>query len=321
MCSAHPEEKKLFPPVEPYRRGVLPIGEGHKMYWEQTGNPEGFPALFLHGGPGAGSAPRDRQFFDPKHYRIILFDQRGAGNSIPYASIFANTTKHLIRDIETLRQHLEIDRWLLFGGSWGATLALAYGVQYPERCAGLVLRGIFLGSKSEIKWFLSKMGYIFPEAARKFYEFLPKNERKDLLENYYEKLVSSNEQIYGPAATAWAAYENACSRLVLTKKTSNAHKKMVNELALSRIEAHYFMANCFFPDNYLLDSICNLRHVPSIIVHGRYDIICPIQIAFNLSERWPEAKLVVIPDAGHSAMEPATRAALVNATEKMKDYV
>jgi proline iminopeptidase len=309
----------LFPEIEPYSNGRLPLGGPHVMYWEQSGNPRGMPVVFLHGGPGAGAAAAHRRFFDPRHYRIIIFDQRGCGRSTPHGSIVENTTRHLVADIEALRNHLNIRRWILFGGSWGSTLALAYGIRWPERCTGFILRGIFLGTRREVDWFLYGMGTFFPEAWRQFAGLLPEEERGDLLNNYYRRLVSRDPEIYMPAAIAWSRYETVCSNLIprpdepLLNAAGDA-----SALALARIEAHYFVNNVFLEDGELLRGIGAVRDIPAIVVQGRYDMVCPIVTADALVRAWPEAKQVTISDAGHSAMEPGIRAALVRATEAMK---
>jgi len=309
----------LFPEIEPYATGRLPLGGPHVMYWEQSGNPRGTPVLFVHGGPGAGAAAAHRRFFDPRHYRIVIFDQRGCGRSTPHGSVADNTTRHLVADIETLRNHLNIRRWILFGGSWGSTLALAYGIRWPERCAGFVLRGIFLGSRREVDWFLYGMGTFFPEAWRQFAGQLPEEERSDLLKNYYRRLIHRDPDVHMPAAIAWSRYETVCSNLIprpdepLFNGAGDA-----SALALARIEAHYFVHNVFLEDGELLRGVAALRDIPAVVVQGRYDMVCPIVTADALVRAWPEARQVTISDAGHSAMEPGIRAALVRATEAMK---
>jgi proline iminopeptidase len=287
------------------------------MYWEQSGNPRGIPVVFLHGGPGAGASIAHRRFFDPRQYRIIVFDQRGCGRSQPYADIVDNTTEHLIADMEKLRIHLGIERWVLFGGSWGSTLALAYGIRWPERCAGFILRGIFLGSRREVDWFLYGMATVFPEAHRAFREYLDENERSDLLGSYYRRLTSSDPLVHGPAAQAWARYESACSNLI--PRIENALPAGdLSALALARIEAHYFRNNLFLEDDALLTGCWRIQSLPAFIVQGRYDMICPIITADEIVRRWPEVDYRIVPDAGHSALEPGIRSALVRATERMK---
>ena len=312
----------LFPEIEPYASGRLPLGGSHFMYWEQAGNPRGIPVLFLHGGPGAGAAAAHRRFFDPRSYRIIIFDQRGCGRSAPRGEIADNTTWHLVADMELLRGHLNVRRWVLFGGSWGSTLALAYGVRWPQHCAGFALRGIFLGTRNEVSWFLRGMRTFFPEAWRSFAEALPESERSDLLGNYHHRLTHPDPAIHMPAAAAWSRYETVCSNLIPRLEESSASFGGDSAaLALARIEAHYFVNDVFLEDGELLNNVDRLRHIPSILIQGRYDMVCPIVTADTLARAWPEAKYVIVPDAGHSAMEPGIRAALVRATEAMKTRV
>ena len=312
----------LFPEIEPYASGRLPLGGSHVMYWEQAGNPRGIPVLFLHGGPGAGAAAAHRRFFDPRSYRIIIFDQRGCGRSAPRGEIADNTTWHLVADMELLRRHLNVRRWVLFGGSWGSTLALAYGVRWPQHCAGFVLRGIFLGTRNEVSWFLGGMRTFFPEAWRSFAEALPESERSDLLVNFHHRLTHPDPAIHMPAAAAWSRYETVCSNLIPRLEESSASFGGDSAaLALARIEAHYFVNDVFLEDGELLNKVDRLRHIPSILIQGRYDMVCPIITADALARAWPEAKYVIVPDAGHSAMEPGIRAALVRATEAMKTRV
>lgn len=308
----------LFPSIAPYSTGMLPLDATHTMYWEQSGNPQGVPVLFLHGGPGAGATPNHRRFFDPAFYRIIVFDQRGAGRSLPVAELRDNTTAHLIQDIETLRRFLNIERWLLFGGSWGSTLGLAYGQRHPERCLGLILRGIFLGSKAEVDWFLHGMRTLFPEAWRRFTTFLPREERGSLLHAYYARLCDPNPAIHMPAAQAWSAYEASCSTLLPNRVESDGVAPDSGTLAISRIEAHYFMHEMFLEEGQLLRGMAHLRGVPIIIIQGRYDVICPIVTADRLVELWPDAEYQIVPDAGHAALEPGTRAVLVATMERFK---
>ena len=320
MDAAH-DRFDLFPPIEPFEHGMLDLDGRHQMYWEQSGNPEGVPALFLHGGPGAGAGPVHRRFFDPTHYRIVVFDQRGAGRSRPFADITDNTTAHLIADIETLRRHLGIDRWLVFGGSWGASLALATAIARPERCRGLVLRGVFLGTERELDWFLGGMGMIFPEAWRAFVGFLPEDERGDVLGAYHARLTDADPAVHLPAAQMWSGYENACSNLLPRNDAGRSSGGGAGALDLARIEAHYFANRMFLSDNELLAGIDRIRPLPGVIVQGRYDMICPIATADTLARAWPEAEYVIVPDAGHSALEQGIRSALVRATEKLKAQI
>ena len=310
--------KQLFPPINPFEEGHLKLDDIHVMYWEQSGNPMGLPVLFLHGGPGAGATPVHRRFFDPAVYKIIIFDQRGAGRSKPRGETTNNTTQDLVDDIERLRLHLGVERWIVFGGSWGSTLALAYGEKFPERCLGFILRGIFLGSQGELNWFLYGMRKVYPENWGRLVEQLSEEERKDILTSYHKRLFSNDEKIYVPAARAWSAYEGACSTLMPSPETVSAFSSDELAYALSRIEAHYFINNLFLEDDELLDQIEKIRHLPGVIVQGRYDMVCPMVTTNKLQKAWPEAEYVIVPDAGHSAMEPGIRAGLVGATERLK---
>ena len=310
---------ELFPSIDPYQTGLLQVDAIHTLYWEQSGNPRGVPVVFLHGGPGAGASPTHRRFFDPTYYRIIILDQRGAGRSTPLGEIRDNTTDHLIADLEQLRTELDINRWHVFGGSWGSTLALAYAQAHPDRCLGLILRGIFLMRRSEIDWFLYQMRTIYPEAWTNFANFLPRDERGDLLESYYRRLTGSDPATRMAAARVWSVYEGACSTLLPSPELLSASGEDTHALGLARIEAHYFRNNLFVPETRLLDQVDRIRHIPAVIVQGRYDIVCPIVTADELHRAWPEASYVVVPDAGHSAMEPGIRAALVAATEKFRN--
>jgi proline iminopeptidase len=306
----------LYPPIEPTRQGWLTVGGTHRLYWEESGNPTGQPVVFLHGGPGAGCAALHRRFFDPQHYRIVLFDQRGAGRSVPAALVADNTTPLLVDDIERLRAHLAIDRWLVFGGSWGSTLALAYGQAHPERCLAFVLRGIFLFRPAEVTWFLRHMGQFFPEASRRFLEFLPPEDRDDPLAAYYRRLTDASPTVHMPAAQVWCGYEESCSRL-FADPAGDARPSPA-ALAMARIEAHYMINDGFLAPDQLLRDMPRLRGLPATIVQGRYDMVCPPTSAFDLVDAWPGAELQIIPDAGHSAMEPGTRAALVAATDRYR---
>jgi proline iminopeptidase len=309
---------ELFGEIQPYASGMLPVGNGHTLYWEQSGNPEGVPVVFLHGGPGAGAAPVHRRFFDPGFYRIVVFDQRGAGRSTPLGDVTANTTQDLISDIERLRALLDVERWLVFGGSWGSTLALAYGVTYPERCLGFVLRGIFLCRKSEIQWFLYGLREFAPEAWRAFAGHIPEAERGDLLAAYWQRLMDPNPSVHLPAARAWSVYEGSCSTLLPSPETVRAFSADTLALGLARMEAHYFRNDIFLPEDFLINNVDRVRRIPTLIVQGRYDLVCPIRSADDLTRVWPEAKYVIVPDAGHSAMETGTRTALVAGMEAFK---
>src|SRR5215468_2450299 len=301
----------LFPEIEPRSSGMLRLDALHSMYWEESGRADGIPAVFLHGGPGAGSTPKHRRFFDPDAYRIIVYDQRGAGRSRPLGEVRDNTTPHLVADLEALRRHLGVERWLVFGGSWGSTLAIAYAEAHPERCLGLVLRGIFLCRRSEIDWFLYGLRAVFPEPWEKFSAFLPKAERGDLLASYHRRLTDPDPAIHMPAARSWSVYEGSCSTLLPNPALVADFASDRVALGLARIEAHYFRHGIFLPDNFLLDNVSRLKAIPAVIVQGRYDIVCPIVSADDLHRAWPEAKYEIVPDAGHSAFEPGIRSRLV----------
>jgi len=311
----------MFPEIEPHTSGMLDLDGYHKMYWEVSGNPDGAPVLFLHGGPGAGASASHRRFFDPEHYRIIVFDQRGAGRSKPFADVAKNTTQHLIEDIEKLREHLKIEDWLLFGGSWGSSLALAYGIAHPERANGFVLRGLFLCSRDEVNWFLGGVAKVFPEAWRDFITYLPEEERHDPLTHFHKRLVHDDPAVHGPAARIWARFEGACSTLLPNQRSVAGLESGRAALALARIEAHYFMHDLFLPENHFFDELHRIKHIPAVIVQGRYDMVCPIGTADAFTNAWPEAEYIIVPDAGHSAMEPSIRSALVAATERFKTRI
>ena len=308
----------LFPDIEPRASGMLRLDPLHSMYWEECGDPDGTPAVFLHGGPGAGSTPKHRRFFDPGAYRIIVYDQRGAGRSTPLGELRDNTTPHLVADLETLRVHLRVERWVVFGGSWGSTLAIAYAEAHPERCLALILRGIFLCRRSEIDWFLYGLRAVLPEPWEKFAGFLPREERGDLLRNYHRRLIDPDPAIHMPAARAWSVYEGSCSTLLPSPETVAYFAGDVVALGLARIEAHYFMNDVFLERNSLLENAHRLRDIPGVIVQGRYDMVCPLVSAYELRLAWPQAEFRIVPDAGHSAWEPGILGALVDATQRFK---
>lgn len=308
----------LFPALAPYSSGFLAVDDIHNLYWEQSGNPDGVPIVLLHGGPGAGATPTHRRFFDPDHYRIVIFDQRGSGRSHPLGSLERNTTKNLLGDIEMLRKHLNIERWHIFGGSWGSTLALLYANQNPGRCLSLILRGIFLMEQEEIDWFLYGIKTVFPEAWDQFSNFLPPGEQKNLLGGYYRRLTGEDEKIRLQAAIRWSLYEGACSSLLPNYETITTEEQKQHALALARIEAHYFTNDVITSENSLLKTIDKIRSIPAVIVQGRYDIICPIATAYKLHHAWPEADYIVVADAGHSALDPPIRSRLIEATENFK---
>ncbi len=308
----------LFPQIGPFETGYLPLSAGHVMYWEQVGTPRGRPALFLHGGPGAGAGAVHRRFFDPDFWRVVIFDQRGAGRSRPLGSLVENTTAALVGDIEVLRRHLGIDRWLLFGGSWGSTLALAYAQAHPERVAGCVLRGVFLGRPDEVHWFLHGVRAIFPDAHANFVRFLPEDERADVLGSYLRRLTDPDPVVHMPAARAWSVYEGSCSTLLPSPDTVASFAQDRTALGLARIEAYYFARDLFLPPEGLLAHMDRIGRIPAEIVQGRYDMVCPAATAFELAAAWPAARLTVVPDAGHSALEPGVRRALVAAVERFR---
>ncbi|PJB71181.1 MAG: prolyl aminopeptidase [Alphaproteobacteria bacterium CG_4_9_14_3_um_filter_47_13] len=309
---------ELFPPISPYSTGFIEVNDIHSLYWEQCGNPDGVPIVFLHGGPGAGTTPMHRSFFDPDHYRIVIFDQRGAGRSSPLGCLEDNTLENLVADIEALRNHLHIKRWHLFGGSWGSTLALAYSQTYPDRCISMILRGIFLLEQPEIDWFLYGMKMIFPEAWEQFSAIIPKESHKDLLQIYHQRLTSPDDKLRMGAAIGWSLYEGACSSLFPNYETITTEEQKSHALALARLESHYFLNEVIAPENSLLHGIDKIRHIPATIIQGRYDVICPIFTAHRLHAAWPEADYIVVPDGGHSALDPAIRSRLIEATENAR---
>ena len=312
---------ELYPATEPRTSGFLSVSKLHEIYWEEIGNPCGVPVIFLHGGPGAGIAPIHRRFFDPNYYRVILFDQRGAGKSRPRAETKENTTQDLVSDIEKLRNFLTIERWLVFGGSWGSTLGLVYGETHPERCIGFILRGIFLGEQREIDWFINGMGNFFPEAKQRFLSILNDKEQKNPLFSYLERLQDPNPAVQFQAARAWSLYEQSCSTLWPAGSLSSNFSDIDDQLSLARLEAHYFVNKNFLSENEIIRNLARIRNKPATIIQGRYDVVCPIISANMLVSNWPGAQYKVIPDAGHSALEPGIKRELVLATEMMKKVV
>jgi proline iminopeptidase len=308
----------LFPEIDPYATGRLAVDARHTLYWETCGNSDGVPLVFLHGGPGGGCLPHHRRYFDPAFWRIVLFDQRGAGRSTPSAELTDNSTPHLVADLERLRRKLGIQTWLLFGGSWGSTLALAYAEAHPERCLGLVLRGIFLARPPELDWFMHGMRHVFPEAWRAFSLFLPPAERGDLLGSYHRRLTHPDPAVHMPAARAWDRYEGACSKLLPPADPPPKFDSDASALAIARIEAHYFVHRAFLGEDELLANVDGIRRLPCTIVQGRYDIICPPVTADALARAWPEAEYIVVPDAGHSIREPGITQELVAAVKRMQ---
>lgn len=305
----------LYPEIEPYATYRLGVAEPHVLYVEECGNPHGLPVLFLHGGPGAGFQPWNRRFFDPSRYRIVLFDQRGAGQSTPHAHLEGNTTPALINDIEQLREFLGIERWVVFGGSWGSTLALAYAEAHPSRVTGLILRGIFLCRDQDIRWFYQDgASHVFPDHWADYVRPIPAEERHDFLQAFHRRLTGKDEVARMAAAKAWSIWEGQCATLRPNHNVVEHFSDPHVALALARIEAHYFVNRIFLRDNQLLAEARHLAGIPGIIVHGRYDMVCPLDNAFALKEAWPEAELQIVPDAGHAAAEPGIIDALVRAT-------
>ena len=307
----------LFPPILPNRHGMLAVDALHTIYWEEVGNPNGIPVIFLHGGPGAGLSPQHRRFFDPSAYRVILFDQRGAGKSTPLGEWRNNTTQLLIEDIERLRAMFGIERWLVFGGSWGSTLALAYGQAHPERCLGFVLRGIFLCTPAEIEFFLYGVQWFYPELYDEFIAPIPPEERGDLLNAYARRLLCDDPQQYWPAARAWSRFEG---RRVFLLPQEEEHPSDTLDLGVGRLESHYMANGGFLQDDQLIRDVGRIAHLPAVIVQGRYDVICPPLSAYRLHQSWPGSRLRMVPDAGHGALEIGIARALVGATEQFKRH-
>ncbi|MBA3633557.1 MAG: prolyl aminopeptidase [Acidobacteria bacterium] len=310
----------LYPEIEPFDEGMLKVSDIHTIHYERCGNAGGIPVIFLHGGPGGGLIPMYRQFFDPAAYHIILFDQRGSGKSTPHAELRENTTWDLINDIETLREKFGIEKWYVFGGSWGSTLSLAYAETHPEKVLGLILRGIFLTRKRELQWFYqSGASEIFPDFWESYRDEIPEAERGDFMTAYYKRLTSDDKEIRLSAAQAWSVWEGSTSKLFPDKNLMEHFGEPNEALALARIECHYFMNNSFFPtENYLIENVDKIRHIPTVIVQGRYDVVCPSVSAWELHKAFPEADLQIIPDAGHSISEKGITAALVDAMDKFK---
>jgi proline iminopeptidase len=310
----------LYPPIRPYRTGRLRVSRLHELYFEESGNPAGKPVVFLHGGPGGGTSPSMRRFFDPRRYRIVLFDQRGCGRSRPHASLIDNTTAHLVADIEALRAHLGIERWQVFGGSWGSTLALAYAQAHPGRVTELVLRGIFLLRRSELEWFYQNdqgAAALFPDLWEDYVAPIPPRERRDMMRAYYRRLTSRSARVRNAAARAWSVWEGATSFLRASADYVAKFDDPAYAAAFARIECHYFVNGGFLArDDQLLRDVRRIRHIPAVIVQGRYDVVCPMRSAWHLHRAWPEAELRIVPDAGHSAMEPGITAELVAATDR-----
>ncbi len=308
----------LFPAIQPFRSGILPVSDGHRVYFEESGNPAGKPVVVCHGGPGGGSTPSMRRYFDPDRYRIILFDQRGCGKSMPHASLEANTTWHLVADMETLRGHLGIDRWQVFGGSWGSTLALAYAQTHADRVTALILRGIFTLRRRELEWFYQQgANWIFPEHWAGFVEPIPPAERGDMMAAYYRRLTGADADERLACARAWSQWEGKTVSLLPAPERVESFASEKFALAFARIESHYFVHGGFFEaDDQLIANVGRIRHIPGVIVQGRYDIVTPAKTAWELAQAWPEADFQIIQDAGHAASEPGIIDALVRATNR-----
>ena len=312
------DRRSLYPEIEPFDCGMLKVSELHTLYYEQCGNPNGKPVVFLHGGPGGGTNAKCRRFFDPAVYRIVLFDQRGCGKSTPHAELTDNTTWDLVADIERVREHLNIDRWQVFGGSWGSTLALAYAQTHPDKVSELVLRGIFMLRRWELEWFYQKgCDALYPDAWETYLNAIPEVERGDLMSAYHRRLTSSDAKTRTDAARAWSVWEGATSFLWQDKSHIESSAEDEFALAFARIECHYFVNGGFFEhDDQLLRNVERIRNIPAVIVQGRYDVVCPLRSAWDLHRAWPEADLRIVQDAGHSAFEPGIVHELVEATDR-----
>ncbi|WP_299408886.1 prolyl aminopeptidase [Acaryochloris sp. IP29b_bin.148] len=310
--------RELYPVITPYATGKLQVSDLHTLYYEEVGNPQGKPAVFLHGGPGGGIDPVYRQYFDPQQWRLVLFDQRGCGQSTPHAELRGNTTWDLVSDIETLRQHLGIEQWVVFGGSWGSTLALAYSQTHPEACVGLILRGIFMLRSQELHWFYQQgASALFPEAWQAYLQPIPLAERHDLIHAYHQRLTSDDPEIQLEAAKAWSIWEATTSKLLPDPDLREKCGEETFATAFARIECHYFVNKGFLEtEDQLLRGCDHIQHLPIVIVQGRYDVVCPVISAWELHQRLPHSELLIIADAGHSITEPGIRSALIEATER-----
>lgn len=313
--------KTLYPEIEPFDSGMLKVSDLHEIYYERVGNPDGIPVVFLHGGPGGGLIPLYRRFFDPKAFHVVLFDQRGSGKSKPHAELEENTTWELIKDIETLREKFGVEKWYVFGGSWGSTLSLAYAETHPDRALGLILRGIFLTRRKELEWFYQYgASEIFPDFWERYRDEIPEDERGDMMSAYYKRLTSDDLETRLSAARAWSVWEGSTSKLYPDKNLMDHWEGEDEALALARIECHYFMNNSFFPtENYLIENVDKIRGIPTVIVQGRYDVVCPAVSAWELHRAFPESDLQIIPDAGHSISEKGISSALIAAMDKIRD--
>jgi proline iminopeptidase len=312
----------LYPSIKPYNTFQLPVGDEHVLYVEESGDIDGIPVLFIHGGPGAGCSPEDRRFFDPEKYRIILFDQRGAGRSVPHAELSANTTPDLISDIESIREHLGIDRWVLFGGSWGSTLSLLYAQANPDKVIGMILRGIFLCRQQDLEWFYQHgASQIFPDYWKDFIEPIPPKQRGNMMAAYHALLTGDNELAKMNAAKHWSLWEGRCATLRPNSSVVDTFSNIHLALSLARIEAHYFVNNAFISENQILDNMDVLSDIPATIIHGRYDMVCTLDNAVSLQQVWPNAELHIIREAGHASRDPGILDALVRATDEMAEEI
>lgn len=313
-------QRELYPPIEPFKTYRLKVSDLHEIYVEECGNPKGQPVVFLHGGPGAGCVSDHRRFFDPKHYRIFLFDQRGCGRSKPHAELKENTTPDLVKDIEVIRQKAGVSKWIVFGGSWGSTLALCYAIAHPDRVVSLALRGIFLCRPQEVRWFYQDgASQLFPDAWEGFLKPIPLAERSDLLHAYHKRLTGSDKKLALEAARAWSIWEGATSYLKMNTSHVQSHGEDEFALAFSKIECNYFVNNIFYPgENHILENINRIQHIPGEIVHGRYDVVCPLTSAWELQKSWSKSKLSIVPDAGHSVFEPGIRSKLIEIMDQWR---
>ena len=308
--------RSFYPEIEPYDHGMLDVGDGHRVYWELCGNPNGKPVVFLHGGPGGGCTPTQRRLFDPDKYRILLFDQRGCGRSTPYASLEANTTWHLVADVERLRQMIGVDKWMVFGGSWGSTLALAYAQEHPERVTELVLRGIFTLRRSELLWYYQEgASWIFPDKWEGFLAPIPEEERGDLMAAYRRRLIDPDSAVQARAARAWSLWEGETITLLHNQGYSDQFGDEHYAIAFARIENHYFVNEGWFEEGQLIRNAHRLKNIPGVIIQGRYDIATPPKSAWELHKAWPEAQFIMVPDAGHAVSEPGITHHLIEATD------
>lgn len=309
--------KMLYPAIKPFAQHTVKMTDGHELYVEEVGSPHGLPVLFIHGGPGAGCSEDDRRFFDPEKYHIILFDQRGCGRSTPFANLENNTTQDLIHDIERIRQFLMIDKWIVFGGSWGSTLGLLYAQAHPQYVMAMIMRGIFLCDKRDLQWFYQEgANFIFPDYWEEFIKPIPEAERGDYIQAYYQRLTGNDEVLRMHCAKQWSEWEAKCATLNPCKDILERFSHPHTAMSLARIEAHFFKHHAFIKANQIINEMPKIKDIPGIIIHGRYDVICPVENAFRLHQAWPESELHVIRDAGHSAKEPCITDALIDATNR-----